>query len=69
MIINNLTKTITDLYTAGAINSQDIDNHIKSLSKLKTKKAKPTAKQELRAKKTMFEAEYNGYNLFKKNKT
>lgn len=60
MIINNLTKTIADLYTAGAINSQDIDNHIKILSKLKTKKVTPTAKQELKAKKTRFYNELIG---------
>lgn len=65
MIINNLTKTITDLYTAGAIGSEDIDNHIEALAKLKSKKPKASAVKERKAKKTDFTNYYNEPNIKK----
>lgn len=52
MIINNLTKTITDLYMARAIGAEDIDNHIEALAKLKDKKkTKPPPRKSERRKK------------------
>lgn len=65
MIINNLTKTITDLYTAGAIGAEDIDSHIEALAKLKSKKPKASAVKERKAKVLKFKTEYGNYNLFK----